>query len=110
VRVRRNHARYKRIKGWLQQAGVRNDVTRTHIAIDLADLLDASAQIRLHLDQMLGVVPSSPRAAHRALRHAVSIEVHAFTELKDHLARRERNWESRVEKALMETIDNAHHR
>jgi len=89
-----------RVDRWLAQAGQASDVRRAKIAIDLVDGLYASAVISKELSAMLRCDPRSPAGRDRAASHAVRLGVYARDELRYHIQRLSRHWESSVEDLL----------
>jgi len=77
--------RVGRINRWLERAGISNPNTRTHIAIELGDALDAMETVLREVREMLKTDPGTRRGADRALTHAANIDVQISTELRWHL-------------------------
>lgn len=99
-RAKQNVRRAGRIVRWLDKAGVSDAKSRTTIAVDLSDALDAMTAIEQHLESLLRTNPATAVGRRHALADAASLGVLWSDELKYHVDRLHRNWERKVETVL----------
>lgn len=99
--VTENVALADRLASWLRSAGV----TRTELAVDLADTLGAARHVQVLVDQLLALEPANPQDAERALQHLGALHAWLFGEMKYHIEELWLGWpeiEAKLEEALPE--------
>ena len=100
TRARRSVRRLDQISRWLIKAGVRDAELRARVAVDLSDALDAADHIRFHLSALVRTDPTTKVGSDRAMTHTTAISVWAFSELRYHVLRLQRSWDSKIEPAV----------
>ena len=95
----------RRVERWLQRAGLPKGRVRSHVAMDLSELLIWADDIKRHVRVLLKQNPGTKRGARVAARHATAIEVVLSTDVLVHARGLDRHWGRHVVKPLYARAD-----
>lgn len=98
TRLEQNVDLTRRLREWLNRAGIDEERTQSAVAVDAADIVAAGEKVAELLETMMRADPESPDGADRALTAATEIEVQLFTELKSHLQTLQKAWPKVLER------------